>query len=612
MIRGISGLAVFTALSALLGGTALGNEPGVVTTAERLVAAAQQAEIEGDIAGHFALLRQAVRIDPAYQPARWQLGQVQVDGEWVAVEEAQRRATADPQQVDYRRLRTEHGDTRQGQLALARWCRSNGLADEARVHWTSVLSFDPSNKEALRTLKLHWHEGQLRTRDEIKDAKQDTIEARRAARQWAAAIAGWQRALSKDDATPSAALDEIRAVNDPAAIPPFERETLASESSETKPNEIRRQLSLAFLDALDAMSDMAATQSLVRHGIGSPFSNVREGAIERLRKRPLYDFVPILLEGLTSPIESSVQVVRDEDGSVQYLHSMYREGPFADWSHRSSHSIRWQGDPARIAARLASDNALLAELATSNTRTDAVTAAGAARSARRFEQQITAAEQQIAQANAAAEARNTRIINVLAGATDQSLGREPRAWWDWWQDHTEYYRAEKRPVYETQDVSQAYVVPVEQKECFARGTPVWTKTGRRPIESLEIGELVLSQNVDTGELAYRPIIGRTVRPPSEILKLDFGGEEIQATRGHLFWLTGGGWQMAKELKDDSVLHCIAGSARLKAVKSSGQGEAYNLIVAEFSTYFVGESGLLTHDNTPRMPTRASVPGITAK
>ena len=36
--------------------------------------------------------------------------------------------------------------------------------------------------------------------------------------------------------------------------------------------------------------------------------------------------------------------------------------------------------------------------------------------------------------------------------------------------------------------------------------------------------------------------------------------------------------------------------------------AYNLIVADFSTYFVAERGLLVHDNTPRKPTAALLPG----
>ncbi len=584
------------------------------STAARLVREAGQAAIKGDTAHHFALLRQAVRLDRDYQLARWQLGQVQMDGQWLTVEEAQRRAAANPKQAVYRRLRKDHGESPAGQLALARWCRSNNLEEESRFHWASVLSIDPNNKEALRKLGMHWYDGRLLARDQINQAKQEAIGARRASRRWSAEVADWERALAKkSDGTRGEILDEIRAVSDPEAIPAFERVTLEAEDSRAARNEPRRQLSQAFVDALGAMSDHAATESLVRHAVRSAFSEVRYGAIDRLRERPLHDFVPLLLDGLAARIDSSFRMVIDDDGSVHYLHSMYREGPFADWSHRATRSIRQQPEPARMAARSADDVNLLGAQPAAETRIAAVSAAGARRSATRYEQQAMLAEQQVAQANEAAAALNERITAVLMGTTDQDLGTEPRAWWDWWQDYTDYYRTPDRPVYETQDVSSEYIIPTAvQCECFARGTLVWTKTGQRPIDMLELGDLVLSQNVDTGELAYKPVIGRTVRPPSEILSVGFQGEQIRTTRGHPFWVAGAGWRMAKELEGGAVLHGVTGSTRVSAVQPAGQEEAFNLVVADFNTYFVGESGVLVHDNTPRRPTRACVPGLMVK
>jgi hypothetical protein len=38
--------------------------------------------------------------------------------------------------------------------------------------------------------------------------------------------------------------------------------------------------------------------------------------------------------------------------------------------------------------------------------------------------------------------------------------------------------------------------------------------------------------------------------------------------------------------------------------------AYNLIVADFGTYFIGERGVLVHDNTPRESTASIIPGLT--
>ena len=42
---------------------------------------------------------------------------------------------------------------------------------------------------------------------------------------------------------------------------------------------------------------------------------------------------------------------------------------------------------------------------------------------------------------------------------------------------------------------------------------------------------------------------------------------------------------------------------------SNAGLAYNLIVADYNSYFVGDRGILVHDNTPRMPTAAILPGL---
>ncbi|HEY3391930.1 MAG TPA: polymorphic toxin-type HINT domain-containing protein, partial [Lacipirellulaceae bacterium] len=194
----------------------------------------------------------------------------------------------------------------------------------------------------------------------------------------------------------------------------------------------------------------------------------------------------------------------------------------------------------------------------------------------------------------------------------KDLGSEPRDWWNWWSEHNEYDLSQERPVYESSETSYELLPSPQRCECFAAGTPVWTKTGQQPIETLEIGDLVLAQNVDTGELAYKPVLVRTIRPPSPILKISFGGEELRATRGHPFWVSGVGWRMAKEVASGAVLHCVTCAPRIEAIEPAGEARAYNLVVADFNTYFVGDSGILVHDNTRRKPTRATLPGLVAK
>jgi hypothetical protein len=589
------------------------------STAQQLVEEADKAATGGETAQQFALLREAVRVDPEYQLPRWQLGQIEVDGEWLAVEELQRRAAANPKQEEYRSRRGEFGESPAGQLALARWCRKNGLDEESRFHWASVLSSQPTHREALRALGVRWTDGQLLTRPEIKAAKQERIEARQAAREWESKLAKWQRALARSKSgTRQPMLDEIRAIDDPAAIPSVERGTLAGSPTEDAPR-WRAEMSLAFITALEGMSDHAATESLVRHALFSPFADVRTSAADRLRYRPLHDFVPTLLDSLAAPIESAFTVVPAVDGSVTYLHSLYREGSHADWSSKRMRTAVQPMVPQQIVARLLGDG----EQPGSATQTPVVALAddSAVRASRRYAREAASVEAEVAAANRATAAANERILFVLTNVTGKNFGPEPRQWWDWWSDYNEYEIADERPVYESNEATYEVLAPPPpppslggggSSECFVRGTPVWTKIGLLPIETLELGDLVLSQDVDTGELAYKPVIGRTVRPPSAIMKISVGGEEIQATRGHPFWVAGAGWRMAKEIEGGAKLHGITCAPQIEAVEPALDAEAFNLIVADFNTYFVGESGVLVHDNTPRKPTRATVPGLVVK
>lgn len=248
---------------------------------------------------------------------------------------------------------------------------------------------------------------------------------------------------------------------------------------------------------------------------------------------------------------------------------------------------------------------------------------------RRYASTAQGVEQRVAQVNQSVAEQNELILPVLAGATGQDLGDNPLAWWNWWREYNEYYEPGGEPSYEgyyTKDDSyyyrptstEVYIPPppppaYRPRSCFARGTLVWTKTGRQPIEKLEIGDLVLAQHPDTGELAYKPIVGRTVRPPTDILKLKLAAgsehEVLHTTLGHPLWVAGLGWRMAKLLGDGAVLHGVNGPVEVDATEPAGEAEAYNLVVAEFNTYFVGQSGVLVHDNTPRAPTRATVPGL---
>jgi len=226
-----------------------------------------------------------------------------------------------------------------------------------------------------------------------------------------------------------------------------------------------------------------------------------------------------------------------------------------------------------------------------------------------------ATEAQVAEANKAAETMNSRIVPVLAEITGEKYGDNPKEWWDWWRNKNEYYTSNHpvAQIYNSGSDFFDYTIPEQSPHsCFGKGTLVWTKTGRKAIETIEPGDLVLAQDVDSGELKYKAVLRRTVRPPSPLLKISAGDEELHATGGHVFWVSGIGWRMAKELGDNALLHGLSKTLTVRSVKPAENSEAYNLIVADFSTYFVGDSGVLAHDISPQRPTQAILPGILTK
>ena len=128
---------------------------------------------------------------------------------------------------------------------------------------------------------------------------------------------------------------------------------------------------------------------------------------------------------------------------------------------------------------------------------------------------------------------------------------------------------------------------------------------RRPrprIEKLRSGDLVLTQDPKTGELKYQPILTAYHNPPNATLRIDLGNETIVATGIHRFWKAGRGWVMARELKPGDALRTLGGLAVVKSVEKDQVQPVFNLQVADGESFFVGQAGVLAHDNSLVNPT----------
>jgi len=540
--------------------------------ARRLVREAVEADMRGQREQRDTALSQALRIAPDCALARWHSGQVQVRGEWTNLDDAQMQAVSRGRIAQYRQLRDIHANSLQGHRLLARYCRKYAMKDRERLHWYAILQAQPGNAEAIRCLGLLPYRGTLLTKEQI-----DQLEAEE--KQWGEARGKWKPVLtelgkafekgSTDER--QTALEQLRAIDDPSAVF-FAQQILSGRSDE---------LMLEVIALFGRIENPLTTNLLVNHAVMHESAAVREAAVVCLKERSWFTFVPTLMGALATPIEMSYSATPMADGMYACI-SLYREGPLAEYSQRDAFRGQGRGGRGRAMSTMAVFGA--ATMAANRT------------------------QRQVAMANAQAESRNERIDEVLREVTDHETDGRPQSWWQWWQEYNDVYAPEDKPLVESENET-VYTAVVTSCECFLPGTPVWTETGPEPIERVQVGDRVLSQDPATGELACKLVLQTTVRPIGEMVRVGVDGEDIYATNGHPFWVVGKGWRMARKLEPGWRVHTPDGTRVISHVEEGPESRAHNMMVEDFRCFFVGNNRILVHDNTVRRPTAALVPGV---
>jgi hypothetical protein len=131
-----------------------------------------------------------------------------------------------------------------------------------------------------------------------------------------------------------------------------------------------------------------------------------------------------------------------------------------------------------------------------------------------------------------------------------------------------------------------------QAGCFAAGTKLYTRRGWVAVEALVEGDEVAARHESEpgGAVEWKPVEA-TFRRTGRILHLHFAnGELIRTTPEHPFHVEGKGWTAAGALREGDRLETLIGdSVALTEVYDTEEWETvYNVRVADFHTYFVGE------------------------
>jgi tetratricopeptide (TPR) repeat protein len=546
---------------------------GPSLSAEDLVQEALGAESDGRSRDFARWSREALAQAPALPAARWLAGQVLVQGDWVKADEAPKVLASDKNYQEYLRVRAKYADTARDQFRLGQWCAQRRLTEQARAHFARVVQLDPNNAAAWAQL------GYKRVGEtwcspadieRLKHLKSDYA-------YWKAKLETIRNGLGAGDSgRREQAGKELAAITSPAAV--LAMETVLAPAGESQ--------ALLTVEAVGKISGPEASLSLARLATFCPYWRARYEAIGLLKSRPWGEFMPAMLDAMPAPvINFSAHLSLRNDGTAILEQKLTRE------HHEVIQELTiktkyWAPDGGPFG---------LGVLGTVDFFPSVYQAWWTRQ--RQAEDNLRAEQQVIAP-----------IAAVLNEVTDQQLASEAKVWWDWWDNYNEIHYGEK-PVVRTYrwETRVANPYPILHA-CFAAGTPVWTIDGPRPIERVTVGDLVLAQHPTTGELAYKPVVQTTVAPPADLVIVVAGEDRLVCTPGHRFWVPGRGWVHASKLDASVPLHKVGGATAVSQVGRGPKEKAYNLVVADFNTYFVGKEKLLVHDVTLPAPTTADVPG----
>ena len=572
---------------------------------EALVKESLYFEIAGSNDERNRLLSVAQTTAPNYPPAMWHSGHVAFNNQWMKLEDVPEAAKKNTDLGAYEKQRDKAPDTFEGHLNLARWCAKRGLQDQARAHYNQVLQFDPDNAEAPAQLGFKRVGNSWVAKPELDEMVSEAQRLAKALTKWLPRITAIRKGLVEGPGPAyEMAKKQLEEIKDPEALPALEYLLSA----------VNEECAKLLVEKLASWSELPATHAIVRQAIYSPWDSIRQLAATKLEGRPREDFVPKLLAAMHTPLTVQTVIV-SEGGRLVTREVFARESRDAWEVVMIDTAYVRDARPWGSSAQATSDAMLKIR-------------------------ENTAVRLLIASMQSAnTDELNRRVMTALSIATHITTNVRPEDWWTWWDNQNETSYSKPKPT--DTDYKQKYVTLQDKPtgpivsappspppprpapspppprsprpthaSCFVAGTPVWTVRGQLPIERIRIGDLVASQDPESGEVAFKPVMQTTVRQNAEVVSVDLNGSTLKPTGGHLFWVAGEGWTKARNLKSGQTLHCASGTVQVSLVSEEPQPEqTYNLVVADFNTYFVGPEKILSHDVTEKKPTHSIVPGL---
>lgn len=532
----------------------------------------------------------------------WLRGEIQVDGEWLPHRRVVDQGDRWAELHRYREQRSKRTHSKEDQYFLADGCRQHQLFDEERAHLFGVLMADPTDAEAHHRLGDLLVDGIWIRAEEARRTKQVATANLKAFESWRKVIGDQKKLLaSSSSKRHTAAIQALMKIQVPEAIPVIEAAFASGNEQEQ----------LLFKTWVCRLSSWKASASLARLAISTDSARVRLETIKELKRRPLEEFAPTILSAMATPIQIRIET---QKYGMWTLYNQVAQYETQNQEHRFHYTARYA--PEFLFQTPGLDP--------TEPRNNIDRIINSQPAGERIMLNLANQQEKLAgQQNALATIINDRCSRILTEVTGCAGLQKPQEWWAWWEDdqgyimenkeqifgqyHEEWYVDRRRqPRRENKLTANRFV---KQGSCFAAATPVMTEFGSKPIESIRVGDRVLSQDVESGELAFKPVLRTPTRSSPGSVIVSLAEEQIHCTPCHPFWVNGKGWTMARDLESADRFHSLDGAVSLTSVVAADHVEVYNLEVADFNTYFVGQSQVLTHDVTIRRPSDQALPGF---
>ncbi len=579
---------------------------------------------------HLAL---AVLIDPKNAKARGLLGLISFQGRWQRPAEVGAVIRADEalaaRRGDYN-ARRDQLEARFGNdpsraaahLELALWCEKNGLKPEATAHFTTSVMLDPSNEVPWKHLGCVKRHGVWVSREQLVAEEREAKARRKGYLRWEPLLKKWRAELTDPKLEPGANT-ELEQVSDPWAVSAIVRVF----GTKQEHDQLRAARMLGRIDTAES------TRHLASLAVFSPSELVRQKAIENLKSREPRDYADYVVEIIRTPIKFDVLKpvrgpgtpgVLQVDTPRLQLVLTYDAPPAFQLADLVNSYVGYDGfgrplvitGPEMTRLQIEEESGLprveYNDIRNIELRTSLMVFE-AKQKASNSESRMNADIRAIQATNGRYRAVNTHASQLLqANLGAPSLEFDENAWRAWWNDRLGYTYEPPAPVVMTLVASAQAPpstlppLPPPHTVCFPAGTPVRTMDGDRAIETLRVGDQVLSQDTNTGALGFQPILVVHRNGRGTIIRLRFdNGEALRASIYHRFWRAGQGWAMARDLKPGNVVRTLDGLTRVLSVARDDDAALFNLDVDESQTFFVGQHGYLVHDN--RLPDTKAKP-----